>query len=446
MQILDKEKISNIVMDNQFSYPYKVGAGSISMQAFGELLLPRFIRIEKVGNDVFEQLCAMYLKTFIELNERCSKKQFFSLFGSLQVKEAKPTVHLLNELKIIIPKSREWDIEQLRYYANASYYYIEMKAKKNVLCMAITDKEAYIFIGFVNIDKKYPFSKIVKELKNDSENSRLTSVKKRPGMYIGEINETGIHRLVYELTKEILGCLKKRELEIELSSNDIVFQSKYEIVNDNWIQCSNLVIAAALCKSYIIKTRTKQYLYQNKEHFEKEVFHNGFYCKFTFDESIISNQNYMYSVYYDTLQKYCYLYPNTKIWLKDDQNMNVFGSERGFSDLLELVHYHSFEGECFKKAKTIYYEDDIFSIIFVYKETLVSNIAKKQLHFVNGEEVCAGDHVSLLQEMFKNRNVDYVCQLTFPLVSYYGSFRNNVNTLALCDTIKEFIEKNIEWK
>ncbi len=227
-------------------------------------------------------------------------------------------------------------IKATKNFAKAKIMIIKCN-DKTLICFGIIKNFAFM-LDFQMFHKLY-YPKIAKniyELFIPSQDN-VNSIRKRPGMYIGSPNISGLYNMVFGLIEELIDMCEQKTITINISDDCFVkISSESELIfSQNMF--SYLSIASTLCESFEWKEKNLSLtsIRGNITHLENNsCINQGFQLHFMLDSDIFSLIKIDYRTLLYRLKEIALLDSNVKIILIDKENKNILEFKDSINTLL----------------------------------------------------------------------------------------------------------------
>ena len=220
------------------------------------------------------------------------------------------------------------------------------------------------------------------------------NIRKRPGMYIGCVDEAGVYELISGLAEDIISGCNGADISIKINlirKNTLTFIFNSFLNNSFYLE-----IVKALSAFCEINSGNKYYIC-NKGSLISETSNadnqkNLFKIIFKPDYEIFSCKNLNYYMIFKRMKELAQLNENVKFHLADNDNKNIFQFHDGLSEMLNENLYKIGNR---KPLNICFIKDDIeVSVSMVYGYAINVTLS----YVDNLRTICGGTHVQGLYD------------------------------------------------
>ncbi|MEM6684676.1 MAG: hypothetical protein AAF617_02680 [Bacteroidota bacterium] len=314
----------------------------------------------------------------------------------------------------------------------------------------------------MSIEKKYSIRDI-EPVKNPVEH-----IRKRPGMYIGRVDERGNLQIIQYLfefitnhthwTKAIFRYLENDSFQIEINNS-----LNLELLTENTNSTNfELFILPALSEKYNVRSNGKELLFENGQLIaESEVPKSDeLLIAFTFDTTILRSKKLSKYLLLNFFKRYSFLYPEKEIIVYENEKIAANFVSKGMKDWFET---HSFDAALLMEPFKLSVEDtslDLkaeiqFSITDGKEKFSTITLPRADFVILNGthtEGFLKGLQSAIrkiIGEDFRGaifhefRNPIGVFKLSYPEIVFHGPTRNKVGSKELTTIFEKQVKQQL---
>ncbi|MBC8754167.1 hypothetical protein H2O64_05755 [Kordia sp. YSTF-M3] len=289
----------------------------------------------------------------------------------------------------------------------------------------------------------------------------IEHVRKRPGMYIGRVDEIGNLRIISFLFEYLVSHSKWSKTNFVYLQNDtfqialdsvLNFELTPENINSSGYEMYTL---PALSETCMIQSNGKELMYEKGELIsEKEVTKaNELRITFKFDTAILRSKKLPEYLLLNFFKRYTFLYPEKQIHVFENEQIITSLLSNG---LLDWFAVKSFESELLMKPFQFFIEGETidlkaeivfsvhngketFSTITLPRADVIIDNGTHTKGFLNGfykaiKEIRGEAPCEI--EFTEYRNLIGVFKLSYPNIRFYGPTRNEVGSEELVEVFE----------
>lgn len=287
-------------------------------------------------------------------------------------------------------------------------------------------------------------------------------VRKRPGMFIGRVDETGNLRIIsflFEYLTSHIEWTKTNFLYLKNNTFQVVFDSvlNFELIPENINSLAyEMCTLPALSETCLIQSNGKELMYEKGELIsEKEITKvNELVIRFKLDTTILSSKRLPKHLLFNFFKRYTFLHPEKEINVFENEQTIAIFSSKGLLDWFEMK---SFESELLMKPFQVSIEDvslelkaeivfsihdaeENFTTITLPRADIIRENGTHSKGFLKGLNTVIDKILGETTRKFEfteYRNLVGVFKLSYPNIEFYGPTRNEVGSEELVEVFEK---------